>query len=67
MTEKILSELNPANIPTEDEINAVISYFDMSNEKEGYDLYIKDLVEKHGEEWVERILASVIAAMSMPK
>ena len=67
MVDKILSELNPNNIPTEEEIKNILKYFDMSNEEEGYNLYLKDLVDKHGEKWVERVLLSVITAMSIPR
>ena len=67
MVDKILSELNPNNIPTEEEIKNILKYFDMSKEEEGYNLYLKDLVDKHGEKWVERVLLSVITTMSIQK
>lgn len=53
------------NKPTQEEIETILNYFRMENEEEAYNLYIKGLIEKHGQRWVEGALTYVIAKMSI--
>ena len=55
------------NTPTEEELNTIIKYFKTENEEEGYNLYIKGLIEKHGQKWVENALNYVIGIISVMK
>lgn len=58
---------NTMNKPTEEEIQTILKYFDMSDEQLAYDIYLKALVEKHGEKWVENVLTTVITMLSVKK
>lgn len=58
---------NKINEPTLEEIEMMLNYFKMSDEKIAYDLYLKSLVEKHGERWVEKALTNVITMLSLKK
>ena len=63
MLNKMINNLN--NAPTQEEIDAIISYFKETNEIQGYNLYIRELVEKHGYKWVDNALATVIQMISL--
>lgn len=58
---------NLKNKPTKEEINSVINYFKTEDEEEGYNLYIRKLVEKHGQKWVEEVLSYVIVKIASEK
>lgn len=56
---------NKINEPTLEEIEMMLNYFKMSDEKTAYDLYLKSLVEKHGERWVEKALSNLILKLTL--